>query len=263
MGDEEFFSTTIDANFLKRLRQPVAHSQSSRHRGRYMHLFNNAMLEFSDQQIVTGIAMLTSGFVQIPKGLSTHHWTNITNLAWLASVSHLTTLTMQRKRLRNNRSKMLLRLAGMISMSIMLACGMGSLGYYWKPEHPAWCLFHPKPWVTERMGPPYYNSVYVGLTLSILFVSYITRIAFLFPEIIDSSKGVKEKCEGALTKHLESQKDRIQKTTLSRPIRMSWNIYYKICYSFYVLFVVIKDLYCSMLWEVHLSPSHLVDYADS
>ncbi|KAF1954524.1 hypothetical protein CC80DRAFT_536706 [Byssothecium circinans] len=248
--DSVAIPTRIDKMFLDSLWRPangrggsVTHS---RHPSLTEKSLNEIVLAFSDQQIVTGIAILISGFVQIEKGLSTHHWANIVNLAWFSSVSHLTTLTMLRKYLQ--KKKRLWRLIGMALMLVMLACGMGSLGYYYKAAHPAWCLFRPNDWKKELMTPPYYNSIYVGCALTVIGLGYVARVILLYPSTSDSIKKKLEKYRIGIDGYLVSQHARIPKS--ARPIPVLWRIYYKICCSFYVLAVLAIDLYSSMLWEI-------------
>lgn len=207
------------------------------------------VLAFSDQQIVTGIAILISGFSQISRGLSSYHWSNIISLAWFSSVSHLATLTMLRHSLRANKQQKIWRLIGMAVLLIFLACGIGSLGYYHVPEQPAWCLFHPDLWAA-RLEPPRYNSIYVGFALAILLLSYSTRAILLFPI---ASGGMQKFLRAWSTRYLDyiiSQDHRIQKSAHMKCLRLAWRLYYKICYSVYVLHALSIDLYFSMFWEV-------------
>lgn len=51
------------------------------------------ILAFSDQQVLTGISILASGFSQLCLGISAYHWQTVVNLAWLSSMTHLITLT--------------------------------------------------------------------------------------------------------------------------------------------------------------------------
>lgn len=53
----------------------------------------SAVLMFSDQQLVTDIGILVSGFTQLLCSLSAYHWQVIVDLAWFSSLPHLTTLT--------------------------------------------------------------------------------------------------------------------------------------------------------------------------
>lgn len=54
------------------------------------------VLMFSDQQVVTGIALLASGYAQLSSGISNYHWQMLVYLAWFSSLTHLSTLTVLR-----------------------------------------------------------------------------------------------------------------------------------------------------------------------
>ena len=221
-------------------------------------VLRNAVLALSDQQIITGIAILISGYAQIKDGLSTHHWANIVNLAWLSSVSHVTTLTLLRGDLRGKKRR-LWRLTGMAIMLIMLACGMASLGYYTYPTDPAWCLFHPHTWTRIASYPPYYNWIYVGCALTVIGLSYVSRVILLFPKPSNWIKNWLWKCRRVVDDYLISHHDRILEPTLPRFAQILWCLYYKICCSFYVLAVLFIDLYSSMLWEACFIPFRLCE----
>ena len=169
-----------------------------------------AILAFCDQQVVTGISILISGFSQLNTGLSSYHWQSVVNLAWLSSVTHLITLTSLRRQARENIS---FRWWRIIAMSIMAAMLMGALvpiGYLTVVNSnipysfPAWCLYHPGlQWsdyyynggsLSGRSGHdytavttyspdiyPFYNSFYMMLAVVILAWSYLSRMWSLFP----------------------------------------------------------------------------------
>lgn len=54
------------------------------------------ILIISDQQAVTGIALLASGFAQLVSGIASHHWQILVCLVWSPSLKPLTTLTVLR-----------------------------------------------------------------------------------------------------------------------------------------------------------------------
>ena len=60
-------------------------------------LLRKAVLMLSDQQLVTGIALLASAYSQLSCGLSSYHWQLIVYLAWFSSLTHLTTMTALRQ----------------------------------------------------------------------------------------------------------------------------------------------------------------------
>lgn len=53
----------------------------------------SAVITFSDTQIITGIAILLCGYIQLPLGISTYHWQVVVSLAWFSSLTHLLTLS--------------------------------------------------------------------------------------------------------------------------------------------------------------------------
>lgn len=52
------------------------------------------VLMFSDQQLVTGIAMLGAGFSQLSYGLPVYYWQVLVQLTWFSSVTHLATMSL-------------------------------------------------------------------------------------------------------------------------------------------------------------------------
>lgn len=108
-----------------------------------------AVLSFSDQQIFTGISILSSGYGQLSCGLSVYHWVTIVNLAWFSSVTHLTTLTSLRKYFQTRSALKWRRLIGMGIAVVMLGAALGPIGFLFSTEHfpanlPMWCLYDPQ-----------------------------------------------------------------------------------------------------------------------
>jgi hypothetical protein len=108
---------------------PVTSASSSGLDRKWYRAIANTLLAFSDQQVITFVAILGAGYSQLGCGLSTYHWQNILNLAWFSSVTHLTTLNTLRDHLRQNRGLRLWRLCGMSITAIMLIIGLGSTGF--------------------------------------------------------------------------------------------------------------------------------------
>ena len=77
------------------------------------------VLVFSDQQIVTGIAMLIAGFAQW-NTIDVYHWQVVVYLAWMSSNTHLTTLTVLRSYLQQRHTLKTWRITGMTIMVILL-----------------------------------------------------------------------------------------------------------------------------------------------
>jgi hypothetical protein len=88
------------------------------------------MLIMSDLQLLTGLAIMISGFAQLPCGISTYHWQRIVNTAWFACVTHLSCLTFLRDHLLNNRITQLWRVPGMIVLTSMIIYALTTTSRY-------------------------------------------------------------------------------------------------------------------------------------
>ncbi|PVH69724.1 hypothetical protein DL98DRAFT_598415 [Cadophora sp. DSE1049] len=230
------------------------------------------MLAFSDQQAITGIAILTSGFSQLASGLSSYHWINIVNLAWFSSLTHLTILTMLRAHLQQHRALRTWRLISMAVMAIMLSCGLWSTGYFLRIdpvvadglgvrstpfEFPAWCLFHPgQPWADSSTGSPLshiYNTAYVVCPLTLLTVTYLSRVALVFLKNTawleeNLRKRPREKVDEWPL--LQQHRRRLFYSPSIESLMIIRTIYSKLVFSIFVVLLATFDLYSSMLWEI-------------
>ena len=210
------------------------------------------MLTFSDQQVVTGIAILISGYSQLRYGLAVYYWQLTVDLAWFSSVTHLTTLTCLRFYFQKRRGLKFLRLICMAVMAGMLSCAVASTGYLggdndFSYDYPAWCLFHRKlmekypayPLVVNT--PLYYNKVYVVLVLLFLFVSYCSRIIQL---------GLDELRYVWLSTLARNWLLKCKNRALGDSYRNCWALVYTLTMAIYCIFKASVNLYSSMLWEV-------------
>jgi hypothetical protein len=223
------------------------------------------IIAFSDQQVVTGIAILVAGFIQLSSedALSTYHWENIVNLAWFSNITHLATLTALRKHLQENHPQRFWRLLAMTVTFVMLLCGVATTGYelaggFVLPyERPAICLFFPKePFLVYRDGGSSeisYNSLYIAGTVIFLVFSYLTRILLVFEP---TSRWMNRKLRTSPLQRLQGWLE-TQAVSLaaerSVPKSPTWvlkTLRWKLVCSVYVMMVGTIDLYSSMCWEV-------------
>ena len=216
------------------------------------------MLTFSDQQIITGIALLTSGFSQLRSGLAVYYWQLTVDLAWFSSITHLTTLTCLRYYFQERQGLKVLRLMCIAVTAGMLGCALastGSLGaYYFTPDYPAWCLFHRKLLMTasdeELSGPApawYYNTYYVALVLLFLFVSYGARVIQLFPFGLDK---LLRNSRTRLRTLMQSRLLKYKESASGNSFGTYWALVYTLTLSMYCILKAAADIYSSMLWEV-------------
>ena len=79
------------------------------------------VLAYSDQQLVTGSAMLLVAFIRLSMGkISIYHFTLVVDMAWFASNTHLITLTVLSEYLKMNAAARKWRLVAIISMGFLL-----------------------------------------------------------------------------------------------------------------------------------------------
>jgi hypothetical protein len=94
----------------------------------------DAILTFSDQQLVTGIGMLVSGYTQLHCSLSLYHWQIVVYLAWFSSLTHLTTLTALRNFFRDQRTLAYWRVFFIGCLIVLLATSLIPTGYISTPS---------------------------------------------------------------------------------------------------------------------------------
>ncbi|PVH77883.1 hypothetical protein DL98DRAFT_534304 [Cadophora sp. DSE1049] len=78
------------------------------------------VLVLSDQQLIGGLAMLVSGFLQLNSKISSYHWQMTIYLVWFSTFTHLATLTMLRRYMRDNPILRLFRLFFMTALIALL-----------------------------------------------------------------------------------------------------------------------------------------------
>lgn len=78
----------------------------------------------SDQQLITGLAIIISGYSQIRCGLSLYHWSMVTNLAWFSSMTHIASLPFLQSYLRKHNFLWYTRILLIFGLATMLAVGL-------------------------------------------------------------------------------------------------------------------------------------------
>ena len=227
------------------------------------------MLTFSDQQVITGIAILISGYSQLRGGLAVYYWQLIVDLAWFSSVTHLTTLTCLRYYFQERQGLAILRVICMAVMAGMLSCALATTGFLgdsdFSDDYPAWCLFH-REFLKTATGElfagtydgvgdawhDYYNSAYVALVLLFLFVSYGVRVIQLFPSILDK---IRKNVRGWLSDFAQRRLLEYNNKALGNKFRTYWASVYTLALATYCILKAAADLYSSMLWEVCSAPA--------
>ena len=218
----------------------------------------NAVLMFSDQQLVTGLALLISGYAQLRCGISSYHWQTIIYLTWFSSLTHLTTLTVLRQYFRDNPDPRLWRAVLMLAMVTLLGFALLPSGddlWFTSDEYmagvPALCLF--RRLIARSLEEPSSFDVYTSssmlISVLVLFLGYLTRLVKLSRKATAFTKvWIRTKPGRKLKSALRTSIQRAGKSTTV--VFMYWRLQHFVLETAYILLRASFDIYESTLWEV-------------
>jgi hypothetical protein len=215
----------------------------------------------SDQQMVTGIAVLAGGYSQLRCGLSSYHWQTVIFLAWFSSFTHLTTLTVLRGYLQENSAVRIWRIVFMLIIAILLGIALlptGS-GYWFDVLNdnmnimgdlvaglPVVCFF-------DELGTRRYRAAVdqtfsMAVSLAILTFGYTVRFMRLFSPSSRLARQYLRELPGDFWKQrIKPRPSQYYKSRISTIVERS-----RLELGLYVLIKAILDLLKSMLWEVRI-----------
>lgn len=216
---------------------------------------------FSDQQAVTGIGLLVSGYAQLSRGIQCHHWQILVYLAWFSSLTHLTTLSVLREYFRHNHAARFWRVILMLTTVIMLGVALLPTGdSRWLDANgsiPVSC-FYSRPasgnrnygFTADRVA-----TTTMATSLFVLVSGFLIRLVKLSDPATSFSKRWLRSKPSQLH---DSQRNRVLRYMSSLSRSHAWtpalilasNLYYALLETIYVLLKAISDIYESMLWEV-------------
>jgi hypothetical protein len=149
------------------------------------------VLSLSDQQIVTGIAIMAAGLRGLAKGtISTYHYQIVLYLAWLSSSVHLSAISLLTPYLSEYNGLRTWRLIGMLALLIMLLVGLvPTLSDNWGTVSDSFDFYQegvqPTGWGVpaacfwgRTYGADINNDAPLGY--AILVVSYVWKVSELF-----------------------------------------------------------------------------------
>ena len=207
---------------------------------------------YSDQQLITGLAILVSAYAQLAGDISSYHWQIMVYLTWFSSLTHLTTLTTLRHYFRQNTRVRNLRLGLMLLNIILLAIALIPTGdVEWTVRDfgsvPASCYF-------QRIGSPPMKALMPSGTVFI--VSLIILVFGSFTKAIRLSPRASSKALSQLRKRPSAFAHR-RLEAAERRIGSGHSLWAsKFSYTFWcVCYLILKaafELYGSMLWKVRI-----------
>lgn len=213
---------SVDKAFLAFVVPKALTIQTEEASERWTRAFDEAVLFLGDTQVVTSIAIVLSGYIQLPCGLSTYHWEMVVDLAWFSALTHLTALTSLRHYFQQHPTMAFWRVLFMGITLVLLGCALQPTGYV--PESPgvpdprlyylnttesfrnyiaspAICLFnrHRRAELAKSLSSasdgsqpldkaqPPFNTTLIFTSLAYLVISYVTRTIRLSKSAADTA----------------------------------------------------------------------------
>ncbi|KUJ08103.1 uncharacterized protein LY89DRAFT_789336 [Mollisia scopiformis] len=248
LSKEKEKANPIDEEVLKILRRWVRCPENTKLWGE---AFQKLVLSMSDQQIITGIALMVSAITRLRCGISAYHWQITIYLVWFSSFTHLATLTFLRGYLHENSPMRVWRFCFMNILILLLLAALVPTGNRnWLPDEgpdltgsPAWCLFK-----YHSRGVNVTSFTTMLFSVLVLCISYATRAIKLFQWSSKYSRLILR------TKPGNVLKSHIQKLYRGRENAKTKRWIFSIPYNILsaVLLVVRSwmDVLESMLWEI-------------
>lgn len=214
------------------------------------------VLYTSDLQILTGLSILISGFVQMPCGISRYHWKILVYLAWFSSLTHFGCLSFLRNYLFNHPAERTWRLFFMTIIAVMLMFALVLTGLanntYGPSYHgidyygdPIICAFQQAA-RTYRNNMPFDNMV---LSIMFLVVGLFVRLFKLSQELsVSITARIRKPCSERAVRLLA--RVRAWSKIHESPTGMKRLLVYRPLLACFLLVRIAVDLYSSMLGEV-------------
>lgn len=215
-------------------------------------VLQKAILHLSDTHIVTGLAILTAGFIQSCR-LSVYHFHVVIYLAWLASSTHMTTLTMLRSYLRHHRPVLRWRVIAMTAMFVMLVAalaltasrvwpdrdGFEDILYFDSPVRCAWEHEYMRSWSSDAL-----------FSICLVTAGFLARLSKLFVSTSEIFRlWLRDRPSSWLKRRFDTA-ERYARSSNTVATRFYWKSLATFILGIYVEARSLYDLYESLLSEL-------------
>ncbi|KAF2662386.1 hypothetical protein K491DRAFT_709756 [Lophiostoma macrostomum CBS 122681] len=252
-GRGKEYSNPIDRGVITFIRQRVFAWSPTR---RFVYAMEKAVLILSDAQLVTGLAILISGYSQLDCGISAYHWQIMVYLAWFSSFSFLSAMTFLEGYFMTNNPLRILRVFFMVVLASFLIVAllptgsdnwlnMSGNGFY--PSLPAQCYFKQieKPTYNPYGGPKTWS---MAISVLVVAFSYIHNGIRLFDPTAEFSRRWFRSFPGWYVKQiLRMLEDRATAPGLRAA---TWSVPYLLVFAAFASARALYDIAESMLLEI-------------
>lgn len=254
----------LPGHYLRRTDRLIIHANSRNEDSRWREVIEGVTLSLSDQQLVTGIAILVAGYYDMMNNdMAVYHWQIIVYLAWLSSSVHIASLTLLKDVLNKHQRLRNIRVAGMLALLVLLLIATWPLSRLRVGQSkvmatavPVKCLWDQRPWDHhyERNHRSSLDPDWVYSTVTLLG-AYFWKLSQLFT----SSRGC---LRGWAIARPQAATERLMRRMLmsSRSRQLVWPAYEAVKWCYAVLVVCTESaesfiasiiyLCYSVLWGV-------------
>ncbi|KAL8825214.1 MAG: hypothetical protein Q9191_004551 [Dirinaria sp. TL-2023a] len=271
---------SVDRAFLAFVVPKALTIQAEETSERWTQAFDEAVLFLGDTQVVTSIAIVLSGYVQLPCGLSKYHWEMVVDLAWFSALTHLTALTSLRHYFQQRPTMAFWRVLFMGITLVLLGSALKPTGYVTENSEtgvpglayvnttesfqnyiasPALCLFnrHRRAEVAESLSSagngsqpldkaqPPFNTSLILISLAYLVISYVTRIIRLSKPAADTATSWIRRAPMNLL--CEAYRTAGRRYITSKRLARLYRGFLLVCIT---LSETLYEIMTSMLWEI-------------
>lgn len=244
------YTNPVDRDILTYLRERVITYSPSR---RFEVAMEKSVLILSDAQLVTGLAILISGYSQLNCGITAYHWQIMVFIAWFSSFTYLSSMTFLIGYFQTNNSMRMIRICFMFILASLLITALlptgsdnwldltGAGGDFY-PSLSALCYF--KQLTKDSYshgGPRIWSMVFSVLVVSI---SYIHSGIRLFDPTSELTRKYLRAWPGHHIKRLLHFLERRSRK------QGFWKVPYLLVFAFFTSARVSCDLVASMLVEI-------------
>lgn len=200
-----YYGGFLSGNVLSRADRQAFFANSRNVSSEWRRVLESVALSLSDQQLVTGLAILIAGYAGF-NDMDVYHWNIVVCLAWMSSAVHITSLSLLRDVFDSNARLRNLRIFGMLVLLVLLTVAFWPIRWdesitpYWVPVRCIWSQWFSKEF--WEYSPPDIDDEW-KLTLSLLFAAYVWKLCQLFaPSRSLARKWLRAKPEAAIERLL-------------------------------------------------------------
>lgn len=243
-------TNSVDHLVYKVVRATTPFRISRRKREFWIPVVQKLVLGLSDQQLLTGLAVLIASF-WTHCSISVYHFALVNDLAWFSASVHVTTLSVLRRYLHANPLLRDWRVALMTILALLLIASTVMEGHHeWFDSWPydAQCLFSN---LSGNIGGSPRYWMLVGLTL--IFINYSLSIIPLFDrpmEFVD--KWLDEKPRAASEQATKRLKENISHTTSPKLFKGRMRRF-----AYTLLFLIVRGISCTYFALMSLIGSNM------